>query len=120
MLKKCAKIIKAYKKIHIEKDDVMKILVINAGSSSIKYQLFDMSNEKVLAKGMCDRIGIAGDTAFKQIGGGSFGFILSAGGQECREGKKYQNQGNQSFLHVLLRGHPTQLQFRGERAADAV
>ena len=38
----------------------MKVLVINAGSSSIKYQLIDMSNETVLAKGMCDRIGIAG------------------------------------------------------------
>ena len=43
----------------------MKILVINAGSSSIKYQLFDMSNERVLAKGMCDRIGIEGGN-FKQ------------------------------------------------------
>lgn len=38
----------------------MKILVINAGSSSIKYQLFDMSDDSVLAKGQCDRIGIAG------------------------------------------------------------
>ena len=38
----------------------MKILVINAGSSSLKYQLFDMSNEKVLAKGVCERIGIDG------------------------------------------------------------
>ena len=38
----------------------MKILVINAGSSSIKYQFIDMTNEEVLAKGMCDRIGISG------------------------------------------------------------
>ena len=38
----------------------MKILVINAGSSSIKYQLIDMENECVLAKGLCDRIGIEG------------------------------------------------------------
>ena len=38
----------------------MKILVINAGSSSIKYQFIDMTNESVLAKGMCDRIGISG------------------------------------------------------------
>ena len=43
----------------------MKILVINAGSSSIKYQLIDMTNEEVIAKGMCDRIGIAGGN-FKQ------------------------------------------------------
>lgn len=35
----------------------MKILVINAGSSSLKYQLFDMSREMVLAKGLCERIG---------------------------------------------------------------
>ncbi len=35
----------------------MKILVINAGSSSIKYQLLDMENEKVLAKGLVERIG---------------------------------------------------------------
>ena len=38
----------------------MKILVINAGSSSLKYQLFDMQGEKVLAKGLCERIGIDG------------------------------------------------------------
>lgn len=38
----------------------MKILVINAGSSSIKYQLIDMNGESVLAKGMCDRIGTNG------------------------------------------------------------
>ncbi|HIR04079.1 MAG: acetate kinase [Acutalibacteraceae bacterium] len=38
----------------------MKILVINAGSSSLKYQLFDMDNEKVLAKGNCERIGMEG------------------------------------------------------------
>lgn len=38
----------------------MKILVINAGSSSLKYQLLDMDNEKLLAKGLCERIGIKG------------------------------------------------------------
>ena len=35
----------------------MKILVVNAGSSSIKYQLIEMDNESVLAKGVCERIG---------------------------------------------------------------
>lgn len=35
----------------------MKILVINAGSSSLKYQLIDMEGEKLLAKGNCERIG---------------------------------------------------------------
>ncbi|MBC7764880.1 MAG: acetate kinase [Hyphomonadaceae bacterium] len=38
----------------------MKILVINAGSSSLKYQLFNMTNSTVLAKGLCERIGIEG------------------------------------------------------------
>ncbi len=38
----------------------MKILVINAGSSSLKYQLIDMETEAVLAKGACERIGIEG------------------------------------------------------------
>ena len=36
----------------------MKVLVINTGSSSLKYQLFDMKAGKVLAKGLCDRIGL--------------------------------------------------------------
>jgi len=38
----------------------MKILVINCGSSSLKYQLIDMDNESVIAKGLCERIGIDG------------------------------------------------------------
>ncbi len=38
----------------------MKILVVNAGSSSLKYQLIEMDNEQVIAKGNCDRIGIDG------------------------------------------------------------
>ena len=38
----------------------MKILVINAGSSSLKYQLIDMETENVMAKGLCERIGIDG------------------------------------------------------------
>lgn len=38
----------------------MKILVINAGSSSLKYQLIDMDQKTVLAKGLCERIGIDG------------------------------------------------------------
>lgn len=38
----------------------MKILVINCGSSSLKYQLIDMDGEKEIAKGLCDRVGIDG------------------------------------------------------------
>ena len=38
----------------------MKVLVINAGSSSLKYQLIDMDTHAVMAKGLCERIGIDG------------------------------------------------------------
>lgn len=38
----------------------MKILVLNCGSSSLKYQLIDSDTEAVLAKGLCERIGIEG------------------------------------------------------------
>ncbi len=40
----------------------MKVLVINCGSSSIKFQLFDSESESVLAKGLCERIGIDGSS----------------------------------------------------------
>ena len=48
----------------------MKILVINAGSSSLKYQLIDMQTEKVVAKGGCERIGIPG-SVLKAKGNGN-------------------------------------------------
>ena len=55
----------------------MKILVINAGSSSLKYQLFDMDTEQMLCKGNCERIG----------GEGSFIGHKTADGREMkREG----------------------------------
>lgn len=48
----------------------MKVLVINAGSSSLKYQLIDMSDESVLAKGICERIGMeAGIFSYKNAAG---------------------------------------------------
>lgn len=48
----------------------MKILVINAGSSSLKYQLIDMEHETLLAKGLCERIGMDGKFTYKpQIAG---------------------------------------------------
>ena len=46
----------------------MKVLVVNAGSSSLKYQLFDMENGSVLAKGLCERIGIDGAITHKRPG----------------------------------------------------
>ena len=48
----------------------MKILVVNAGSSSLKYQLIDMETEKVLAKGGCERIGIRGSLLKAKGNGG--------------------------------------------------
>lgn len=47
----------------------MKILVINAGSSSLKYQLIDMETETVLAKGLCERIEIAGSKLTHKVPG---------------------------------------------------
>lgn len=47
----------------------MKILVINCGSSSLKYQLIDMDNESVVAKGLCERIGIEGSKLTHQPAG---------------------------------------------------
>lgn len=46
----------------------MKILVINAGSSSLKYQLINMQNEEVIAKGNCERIGAGGKIIHKVPG----------------------------------------------------
>ena len=45
----------------------MNVLVVNAGSSSLKYQLFDTTNETVIAKGLCERIGIDGKLTHKQL-----------------------------------------------------
>lgn len=50
----------------------MKIMVINAGSSSLKYQVMDMENEAVLAKGICERIGESGVITHKLPDGRKF------------------------------------------------
>ena len=46
----------------------MNILVINAGSSSLKYQLLNPETQQVLAKGLCERIGIDGKFTYKPEG----------------------------------------------------
>ena len=46
----------------------MKILVLNCGSSSLKYQLIDSESENVLAKGLCERIGIDGRLVYQKAG----------------------------------------------------
>ncbi|MCS7046506.1 MAG: acetate/propionate family kinase [Gemmataceae bacterium] len=47
----------------------MKILVANLGSTSFKYRLFDMTDERVLARGGVERIGAAASTCFVEVGG---------------------------------------------------
>ncbi len=47
----------------------MNVLVINCGSSSLKFQLIDAVSEKVLAKGICERIGIDGQFVYQPAGG---------------------------------------------------
>ena len=50
----------------------MKIFVVNAGSSSLKYQLIDMENEQVLCKGLCERIGVTGEITHKAADGRTY------------------------------------------------
>ena len=52
----------------------MKILVINAGSSSLKYQLLDMETEKVVAKGNCERVGLTEPFITYKANGQSYKF----------------------------------------------
>ncbi|MFA5404781.1 MAG: acetate kinase [Ignavibacteria bacterium] len=52
----------------------MKILVINAGSSSLKYQLLEMEDEKLLSKGLIERIGSKGSTIKYSIGNEKYKF----------------------------------------------
>ena len=47
----------------------MNVLVINCGSSSLKFQLINSDSEEVLAKGLCDRIGIDGKLTYSPAGG---------------------------------------------------
>ena len=46
----------------------MNVLVINCGSSSLKYQLINSDSEAVLAKGLCERIGIDGRLVYQKTG----------------------------------------------------
>ena len=59
----------------------MKILVINCGSSSLKYQLMDMTDESVLAKGVIERIGL-------KISGGEENVILKVNGEKIAYDKE--------------------------------
>ena len=52
----------------ISEEKRMNVLVINCGSSSLKYQLIDSDSESVLAKGICERIGIDGRLVYQKAG----------------------------------------------------
>ncbi|HPF43835.1 MAG TPA: acetate kinase [Syntrophomonadaceae bacterium] len=65
----------------------MKVLVVNAGSSSIKYQVFDMTDESVLAKGLVDRVGIPG-TSLKHEPTGKDEVIIKKDLPDHTEGMK--------------------------------
>ena len=71
----------------------MKVLVINCGSSSLKYQLIDMEKEEVLAKGLCERIGI--DEQLKHEAVGKEKFVSEAP-------LKDHNDAIQAVLNALL------------------
>ena len=66
----------------------MKILVINAGSSSMKYQLIDMTDESILAKGNCERIGIDGH------------FKHTTGDGRCFETDVVMNNHTEAFIQI--------------------
>ena len=60
----------------------MKILVLNSGSSSLKYQLIDMENEEVLAKGNYERIGMEGSFVTHKVGGEKYKYERDAKNHE--------------------------------------
>ena len=80
----------------------MKILVINAGSSSLKYQLIDMSNDSVIAKGMCDRIGIDGGE-FKLKVPGREDYVLNVHMANHEEAVKLVIDGLTSEEHGVIK-----------------
>ena len=55
----------------------MKILVINAGSSSLKYQLINMQDESVILKGVCERITFTGGQLTQKTFDGSYWDLTS-------------------------------------------
>jgi acetate kinase len=54
----------------MKRRNILKILVINSGSSSLKYNLFEMEGEKVLFSGSIERLGLEGSRHFFRVGGG--------------------------------------------------
>lgn len=76
----------------------MKVLVLNAGSSSLKYQLLDMEDEKVLCKGLIDRIGLPNSNFIHSIGDEKFKYELRV--KNHTEALKYL------FNELINKNHP--------------
>ena len=70
----------------------MKVLVVNAGSSSLKYQLLDMETEKVIAKGNCERVGLSEPFISYKHNGKEMKF----------EGAKNHNEAIEKVLQILV------------------
>jgi acetate kinase len=88
----------------------MNILVINAGSSSLKYQLYDMANEKVLAKGLVERIGM--DSSILTH--------MPTGGSEIREVREILDH-TAAVKHMLdMLTHPEHGVLSGSDEIDAI
>lgn len=81
----------------------MKILVINAGSSSLKYQLFSMTGEKTLAKGICERIGIGGSVSGSNYKGRQFEYDVNLNNhtEAFLQVKKVLTEGECSVINDL-------------------
>lgn len=81
----------------------MVILVINAGSSSLKYQLIRMDDEKLLAKGLCERIGIDGHIRGKTFSGVKFSYdvTLDSHTSAFTEVKKVLTHGETKVIESL-------------------
>jgi len=83
----------------------LKILVINAGSSSLKYQLIDMDDESVIAKGICERIGNEGSCISGKIHGKSEKFektvVMKNHTEAFNEVKKALTEGEYKVINDI-------------------
>ena len=86
----------------------MIILVVNAGSSSLKYQLLDMTDESVIAKGNCDRIGIDGHVSHKTLDGREISFDSNL---------PTHTEAFEKLVEVLTTGEASVLKSMGEISA---
>ena len=75
----------------------MKVLVINCGSSSLKYQLIDMDGEKVLCKGLCERIGMESSMITHEANGHKA--IVLAGNSRCGYSRTVHSGPDYYHLH---------------------